>query len=103
MFGDDPETFREILTDFVQAARANVEEIEQANNEQAADGVRAAAHKLKSSARTVGANALADLCYVLEQAGKSGDWARIELAMSSLTTLMSDVAHFVEALSSQDA
>jgi len=37
------------------------------------------AHKLKSSARAVGAYELADLCEILETAGKAGEWDEIDL------------------------
>ena len=69
MFGDDEDTLREILQDFVVPARNIVCEIEEAYEAKPAAGVGAAAHKLKSSSRAVGANALADLCAELEAAG----------------------------------
>jgi len=98
MFGDDPETFKEILTEFLEAARANIQEIQNGREHRVAAEVEAAAHKLKSSARAVGANQLADLCYELEQAGKANDWSPIMEGTGRLSTVIDDVACYVASL-----
>ena len=98
VFGDDPETFREILGDFIGPSADNVREIEAAFAERSADGVAKAAHKLKSSSRAVGANALADLCLALESAGKAGNWDEIEDGVPRLDGVMGDVIAYIEAL-----
>ncbi|MDX2504477.1 MAG: Hpt domain-containing protein [Gammaproteobacteria bacterium] len=56
------------------------------------------AHKLKSSARLVGANALADLCLALEVAGKSIDWSEIDSLMPELPSEMDLVTDFINGL-----
>jgi HPt (histidine-containing phosphotransfer) domain-containing protein len=63
-----------------------------------AEAITRGAHKLKSSARSVGANALADLCGRLESAGKDGDWSVIDSDIASLEPLMSDVERFIANL-----
>ena len=68
-------------------ATANVEEIEAAFKRRDAPATGAAAHKLKSSSRAVGANALADLCEALEQAGRSGTWHDLEAGVARLRSL----------------
>jgi len=73
VFGDDDEVFVEILKEFVEPSSDNVTEIMTAYDERNADGVSKAAHKLKSSSRSVGAHDLADLCLALEEAGKAED------------------------------
>ncbi len=98
VFGDDDETFKEILEDFLQPAIANGEEIKSALNERSADGVARAAHKLKSSARSVGANDLADLCELLEAAGNNDDWETIDAAAPRLEGSLERVAQFIRAL-----
>ena len=97
VFGDDEETFKEILKDFLAPATSNVGEIEAAFADRSADGVAAAAHKLKSSSRAVGANALSDLCQALETAGKAEDWPAIEAAAPKLRGHMQDVAAYIAA------
>jgi len=98
VFGDDQETFVEILKEFVEPATSNVSEIETALAERSADGVGTAAHKLKSSARSVGATELADLCTILETAGKSGDWDEIDKNAPRLTGVMQKVCDYINAL-----
>jgi len=78
MFGDDDETFKEILLSFVTPSQDIIADIVAGCTKHAAIDVNKAAHKLKSSARTVGAHALADTCTALEAAGKAGDWSAIE-------------------------
>ena len=55
-----------------------VKEIHEAYDKRRTEDIGAAGHKLKSSSRAVGANALADLCLRLETAGKEGHWDEIE-------------------------
>ena len=98
VFGDDDETFREILKDYVEPATANVKELEDAFAGQSAAGVGAAAHKMKSSSRAIGANALADLCSNLEKAGKSEDWEVLKVDMPRLPGLFEAVVKYIEAL-----
>ena len=71
--GDDPALHRHFLGKFLKMAPSMVAEIETALDASDLAAACAASHKLKSSARTIGAHALADACYVLEQAGKAGD------------------------------
>ncbi len=98
VFGDDDETFKEILTDFIAPGRDNVAEIMTAFADRSAEDVAKAAHKLKSSARAVGANLLADLCQDLEMAGKEDDWAVIEKHAPLVPDAMDSVVDYIEAL-----
>ncbi len=98
VFGDDADTIYEILKDFVDPATDNVQEIEAAYTKRSAEGVQAAAHKLKSSARAVGANALADVCSVLEQAGKENKRQDIEREVPKLAGKLGDVLAYIKDL-----
>jgi len=98
VFGDDDETLKEILGDFVDPATSNVAEIEAAWHERSAEGVGRAAHKLKSSSRAVGATEMANLCTILEAAGKSDDWQEIDKSAPRLTGLMQQVTDYIDAL-----
>lgn len=98
VFGDDPETFREILLEFIEPSNDIVDEIEQAFAAQDSNAVGAAAHKLKSSSRSVGAFALADACERLEKAGKGGNWPTINDLVPQIRALMEPVQRHIESL-----
>jgi CheY-like chemotaxis protein/HPt (histidine-containing phosphotransfer) domain-containing protein len=98
VFGDDDATVNEILKDFVAPATSNVGEIDTAFNERSAEDVAMAAHKLKSSARSIGANELADLCQTLETAGKANDWDAIDDAAPRLSDSIQKVVDFINTL-----
>ncbi|MCK5445061.1 MAG: transporter substrate-binding domain-containing protein [Rhodospirillaceae bacterium] len=98
MFGEDMGVVKEILGDYVQPSRDIIGEIDAGVEAHDADAVGKAGHKLKSSSRAIGADALADLCAALEQAGKGGDWGEIEKLYPDLNTTFDDVVEFIEAL-----
>ncbi|MDP6346634.1 MAG: response regulator, partial [Alphaproteobacteria bacterium] len=98
VFGDDEETFVEILREFVGPATSNAEEIEAAFGERSADGVANGAHKLKSSARSVGAHDLADLCQGLETAGKAANWDEIDRLAPRIPGTVQRVVEYINDL-----
>jgi two-component system sensor histidine kinase/response regulator len=98
MFGDDDETFREILGEFAEPARDIAAEITAGFEAGDTGAVGAAAHKLKSAARSVGALVLADLSEALEAAGKGGDGAAVEALMPGLDPLVKDVLDYIAGL-----
>jgi HPt (histidine-containing phosphotransfer) domain-containing protein len=55
----------------------------------------AAAHKLKSSARSVGALALGELCAGMERAGKAGDTEALAVLLPRLELELADVEHYL--------
>ncbi len=97
MFGDD-EIVLEILREFIEPAADNVAEILNAWQTKDAAGVGAAAHKLKSSARTIGANSMADLCAELELAGKNNDPDTIAGRIVELKTMYLEVKEHIMGL-----
>ena len=98
VFGDDEETFREILGDFVDPATSNVAEITDAATAGNADAVGAAAHKLKSSSRSVGAVELGELCAKLEEAGKAGDMEKIGELSPKIPLVLAEVVEYIRTL-----
>ena len=86
------------LLEFVEPSSSNAEEIEAAFVERSADGVAKAAHKLKSSARSVGANDMADLCQTLESAGNSEDWDVIDPEAPRVSSTTQEVLEYINAL-----
>jgi len=98
MFGGDDEIFREILGEFAEPARDIAGEIAAGFEAGDTAQVGAAAHKLKSAARSVGAGALADLAEALEAAGKGGDGAAVAALMPELDPLVKDVLDYINLL-----
>ena len=77
MFGDDAELRGAILEEFKNSSIPYMVELDEAVAASNAEGVKALAHKLKSSSRTIGACPLGDLCEELEQKAPAADWGTI--------------------------
>ncbi|MDZ7753143.1 MAG: PAS domain S-box protein [Gammaproteobacteria bacterium] len=73
LFGDDAARGREFVVKFAAQSRDTEAEITAAVAAQDTERLGFLAHRLKSSARTVGANTAADLCQALETAAAAGD------------------------------
>ena len=73
LVGDDPVVIRDFLHDFRVSAAKIAAELKAACHGGQAAQAGALAHKLKSSARSMGALTLSELCAAMEQAGKAGD------------------------------
>jgi len=81
LIGDDPATVAEFLGYFHVSAIALSTEIIVALNTGQVAVVIAATHKLSSSAGSVGAITLGNLCTELESAGKANDQARLNMLL----------------------
>ena len=73
LIGHDPAVLAEFHQHFVLSAQATGDEVHQAAAQADWATVGALAHRLKSSARAVGALALGACCDTLEHAGRAGD------------------------------
>ena len=80
MLGDDPVVHRELIDDFLEVAQQLAEEIYHANEAHDASTLTKVSHKLKSSARIVGALQFSGACEALERAGRNAAWAEISQA-----------------------
>ena len=89
--GDDAVLIREVIEDFVPAARSGIAEIRAAAFRAVAAEVKLASHRLKGSSSLVGARALTEVCAELETAGDEGDWPTIEGLLPRLDDLMGDI------------
>ncbi len=98
IFGDDDATFKEILSEFLEPSEEIVTEIMLSYGNRDAGSIGSGAHKLKSSARAIGANELADICAELESAGKNADWERIDSGIQKLPDRIKSVIDYIEAL-----
>jgi HPt (histidine-containing phosphotransfer) domain-containing protein len=97
-FGDDDAVFKEIMQSFLAPSETIIAEIVAAWEKRSAPDVKDAAHKLKSSARTIGAHALADICAALEAAGKASDWTAIDTLAPQARDEFGGVARYIEKL-----
>ena len=98
LFGDDTIKHREILVKFLSQAEDIVTGIDTAHGIQDADQVSFQAHKLKSSARMLGANAIADLCLALEIAGRKADWNEINKLFLELKIAVEKFKNYINDL-----
>lgn len=98
MVGDNRDMHRQLLLKFVETTPVIIQQIHTASSEKRADIVGDLGHKLKSSARAIGANELADVCQALEQAGKENNWLNIVQLDSRLDSLMDTIKIYVDQL-----
>ena len=91
MVGDDPATVLGLLSDYLESVRHLAEELRSASSTGDVKQVRAITHKLKSSSRLVGAQALGELCASIEKWGKEGDKAAIVHAMPEFEAALAAV------------
>lgn len=73
LVGDDPAVVNEFLQDFMSSAQQIAAQMRKAVAERQPEEVRAVAHKLKSSARSVGALTLGEWCARIEATAKQGN------------------------------
>ena len=98
LVGTDPRLILDFLQSFgVSAGRAAVE-LAEACGEQRSKDVAGIAHKLKSSARSVGALGLGELCAALETAGNAGDLAALTELLPNFEREMAAVDGYLRSL-----
>jgi two-component system sensor histidine kinase/response regulator len=95
--GRDPAVIVKFLRLFLANVDKGAAEIRAAFGKRSAEDIVTQAHKLKSAARAVGANPLAQLCERLEQAGKDADWAALDTASLRLEPEFAAVERFIRA------
>jgi CheY-like chemotaxis protein len=98
MFGDDAATFLEILATFVEPSATIMQALAAACEAHDSEAVKQAAHQLKSSARAIGANPLADSCAELEAAGRAADWSAIDRLHPHAHRQMQELLCYIEGL-----
>jgi CheY-like chemotaxis protein/HPt (histidine-containing phosphotransfer) domain-containing protein len=92
----DHKVLAEYYTSFLETNASTVEQIQTAFNANDLSEVSRLAHKLKSSARTIGANRLGDCCQALEEAGKKGNTQSVAQQMEPLPILFNGVKKWIE-------
>jgi HPt (histidine-containing phosphotransfer) domain-containing protein len=86
MVGDDTDAQIAILKKYATTSGKCVSDVVAALARQAGSELGALGHKLKSSSRAIGADAVADLCADLELAGKEGRLADCAPLVAALET-----------------
>jgi PAS domain S-box-containing protein len=84
LVGNSPEKIGKFAVKFLESAKRGMQDLELVRKNQDLTGLAALGHKLKSSARTVGANKFADLCQELEKLKESGTLAEAETILVQL-------------------
>jgi len=96
---DDQAMLLDFYSDFLRTGEDSVSSLRAAYDNRQSGEVGALAHRLKSSARMVGAHALADCCLVLEKAGKSDDWPVIDENITALPNYFDGVKSWIKDFS----
>ena len=96
IFEKDHNAKQLLLQKFVLQTNEIFSGFETAYRHRDVEQVRFQCHKLKSSARTVGANALADLCLALEMAAHNTDWTEIDGLANDLKPAIERVEDYVK-------
>ena len=98
LVGSDPAVINDFLRDFRVSSAMIATELRVAHQMGQPLAVGAAAHKLKSSSRAVGASALGDLCEQMERAGKGGDTAALTLLLPQFEEELAAVDQYIATL-----
>jgi CheY-like chemotaxis protein/HPt (histidine-containing phosphotransfer) domain-containing protein len=100
LVGKDPAVISEFLHDFRVSSARTAMDLRAACEASQPAPAAAAAHKLKSSARSVGALALGELCDSMEQAGKAGEMEALKELLPRFELELSSVSNYIDSLKS---
>jgi HPt (histidine-containing phosphotransfer) domain-containing protein len=98
LVGDDPAVVLDFLRDFQRSAGAIAQALRAACAAADMSRISTQAHKLKSSACTVGALALGDLCAQIEAAGKAGSEAALRTLVPAFDREFDAVDRFLDSM-----
>jgi HPt (histidine-containing phosphotransfer) domain-containing protein len=98
LIGDNESAIREVLREFAEHSASIVAELRAACRARQPAVARAAAHKLKSSARAIGALVLGELCADLERAGEAADIATLTEKLPLFDKEMTAVDSYLRSL-----
>jgi len=91
LVGDDPQLHTQFLKKFQLQAFDTLSQIKKAAEDGESESIRAASHKLKSSARAVGALQAANLFNYLEVVAKDEDWIVINSCINDIDKQLSEI------------
>lgn len=103
MADGDTEFINELLATYIDTAPDLIEAIQDAAAERATEKGIYAAHTLKGSSRSIGADPLGELCRVLEEAARNGDMDSFAVISKSLPVVFEQLKREIAALQHQQA
>lgn len=96
MFHNNPVLVRKFGLKFIEVATSTLVEMRAAQAGKDLLALGRLGHKLKSSARTIGASDFADLCEALERAGANNSWFDAESLMAEIPLLLERITRQLE-------
>ncbi|MDE2387796.1 MAG: Hpt domain-containing protein [Betaproteobacteria bacterium] len=96
MFHNNPVLVRKFGLKFIEVATGTLVEMRAAQAGKDLLALGRLGHKLKSSARMIGASGFADLCEALERAGANNSWFDAELLMTKIPLLLERITQQLE-------
>jgi len=97
LVGTDPALIRDFLQEFAASAAHLAAELAAACGKQQSKDAADIAHKLKSSARSVGALRLGEICAAIEVAGTAGDLTLLNELFADFQTEMTEVESYLRS------
>ena len=97
MFHNNSALVRKFGLKFIEVANDTLAEMKTAHIEKDLPALGRLGHKLKSSARTIGASSFADLCEALEKAGINNNWSDAELLLAKIPPLLQRITQQLES------
>lgn len=97
LVGHAPEKIGKFALKFLDSAQRSMQEIREAREANDLTGLCALGHRLKSSARTVGASKFADLCHELEQLKAGGSLQDADRIIAELTPMLGTIETEISA------
>ncbi len=102
LVGTDPRVVQDFLQAFAVTAGRSAAELAEACRERRPKDAAAIAHKLKSSARSVGAQRLGELCSTIEAAGTTGNLSVLTKQVPALEREVAVVDGYLQSLRLDD-
>lgn len=91
MFHNNNALVRKFGLKFIEVASDTLAEMKEAQAKKDLAELGRLGHKLKSSARTIGASSFADLCEGLEMANAGNDWSGAESLLEKIPPLLESI------------
>lgn len=93
VFGNNTERHHQMLKKFIPQMKTIQQQVNGAFEDRNSEQLAFHAHKLKSSARMIGANRLSEICLELEMAGKKENWPAIESGHPAFESMIDNLEH----------